>query len=110
MNIFIYTFSQLWDLEKHMKNNHTVDPLALNLEHKCQDCDFQVDSEEDLIKHVNKCHKYKCDICGKGFKILAHVKRHVDSVHKQIKFECTHCNKSFTQEYRLKTHIKTIHV
>ena len=105
--LFLFPFSQAWDLAKHMKNNHTEDPLDLN--YKCQLCDFQVDSKFLLTRHVNKAHKYRCDFCGKGFNTSGHLKRHVDNIHKQIKFNCTDCGKTFNQEDHLRTHTKNFH-
>jgi hypothetical protein len=49
-------------------------------------------------------------LCGKGFKIRAHVKTHVESVHVTgAQVPCEICNKMFKNNESLKTHYRVKH-
>ena len=49
---------------------------------------------------------HNCELCGKNFKHLNFLKRHIDAIHAGHK--CETCGKTYTSKY-LKKHIKTSH-
>ena len=51
-----------------------------------------------------------CQLCGKSFKIRAHVKTHVESVHSTgAQVPCEICSKMFKNNESLKTHYRVKH-
>ena len=53
---------------------------------------------------------FSCQLCGKSFKIRAHVKTHVESVHSTgAQVPCEICSKMFKNNESLKTHYRVKH-
>ena len=52
---------------------------------------------------------YNCDSCGKTYKTLANLKRHLDDTHSDKLFQCETCDKQFTAKRNLLSHHKRHH-
>ncbi len=53
---------------------------------------------------------YSCTICGSPFSTKSNVRKHVDTIHKQLKlYTCTLCDTSFTLKGYLTKHVETFH-
>ena len=94
----------------------------------CSVCDQTFTQAGSLKRHEVRVHKilkgklgkynkprqlkpYKCEICGKVFKMLdkSGMKRHYRMHARQSPCKCEQCGKSFTQEGALKRHIDFNH-
>ncbi|XP_055691459.1 zinc finger protein 208-like [Lutzomyia longipalpis] len=80
-------------------------------DYKClrTDCKEVFDSPEALEEHVKENHsKHICNLCGKQFKQLAYLTKHLQR-HQEIKYECEICSRKYTTRYALKCHFKKVH-
>jgi len=50
-----------------------------------------------------------CRLCQQHFTKIYSLKKHMDSVHKQLKFPCPLCAQKFSEKSKLSEHLKTIH-
>jgi DNA-directed RNA polymerase subunit RPC12/RpoP len=64
-----------------------------------------VDHEEE----VSTMNTYSCDSCGKTFKTLTNLKRHLDDTCSDKLFQCETCDKQFTAKRNLLSHHKRRH-
>lgn len=64
-----------------------------------------VDHEEE----VPTMNTYSCDSCGKTYKTLANLKRHLDDTHSYKLFQCETCDKQFTAKGNILSHHKRRH-
>jgi DNA-directed RNA polymerase subunit RPC12/RpoP len=64
-----------------------------------------VDHEEELPT----MNTYSCDSCGKTYKTLANLKRHLDDTHSDKLFQCETCDKQFTAKRNILSHHKRRH-
>ena len=91
----------------------------------CTMCKVPITSQH-LKRHMREVHKipiknplkepaekhHSCPHCGKEFKRVENMQRHVEEAHTvtfKEKSKCEHCEKSFTLERNLKLHIKRAH-
>ena len=58
---------------------------------------------------MDKENKQQCLFCNANFSTKGHLKRHEDSIHKNIKFDCQVCGKQFKQKGQLTIHINNVH-
>ena len=66
--------------------------------HQCLFCNTIFSRKGDLKKHedsINKNITFDCQDCGKQFKIKGTLTIHINSVHKGIKYKCDQCDKEF---------------
>ncbi|XP_066157091.1 zinc finger protein 709-like isoform X2 [Euwallacea fornicatus] len=50
-----------------------------------------------------------CPLCGKIFKYITNLDRHIRSVHEKQKFMCQYCDKPLQRKYDLRIHIERNH-
>ena len=54
--------------------------------------------------------EYKCDICGKTFKMVSNLKQHFHYIHDSEKeFKCQICTKAYRYKSELNHHSKNVH-
>ena len=90
-----YSSTRKDNLQRHKKLKHNTynvdfDALKQNVQfqhgvYKCPECNGKFYSEKTIEDHIllKKCKEIECDICGKGFKLKQHLKRHLKNVHKK---------------------------
>lgn len=73
------------------------------LKHSCSG----LKTKKDPINLPNKKAPHACQICGKAFKLLAHLKRHVVVHTGEKHYVCEVCERPFGDKSTLKKHYKT---
>ncbi|XP_044743516.1 gastrula zinc finger protein XlCGF57.1-like [Chrysoperla carnea] len=98
------SFSHVWGLGLHMKDKHSVDPLA------CKKCDQQFYHRLHLEDHLNKHDniEFKCKICEKQFDTV-NIRRKHEFKHNPKIFHCFKCDRSFKAKYMLNKHEQDHH-
>jgi len=89
--------------ENHMQTHLDVK------KYQCQQCDQSFSIKYLLENHIKK-HKGEfpclCDICGKGFTYISHMKSHKNLVHNRFfKYQCTICNVKLKAWQNARKHI-----
>ncbi|XP_055613785.1 uncharacterized protein LOC129760208 [Uranotaenia lowii] len=82
--------------------------------HFCEICGGEFPTKLVLQYHQQREHKkgYDCHTCGKSFKALQPLKRHIATVHAapdSKKFECNICHKKLKSLEALRSHIRIMH-
>ena len=94
-------------LRNHLKNVHGSEKLK-----QCKTCGKY---SKNLYRHMWRNHvkikeKHKCRCCSKIFNDKAHLKRHIDFIHKNISTnKCDFCEKLFQDKCDLKKHMASKH-
>ena len=84
---------------------------------KCDLCDYTSILKCRVRNHKSDVHKEKCnmcDICGRGFKSLPSLQKHVVRMHSNMSdhnpsHTCQECGKSFKNSTGLSSHILAVH-
>ncbi|XP_033925161.1 zinc finger and BTB domain-containing protein 8A-like [Melopsittacus undulatus] len=67
---------------------------------KCPFCTHTVKRRADLKRHL-RCHTgerpYPCDVCGKRFTRLEHLRNHFQTIHQAGKLICRKCKRQVTE-------------
>lgn len=76
---------------------------------KCDECQTEF-LKEKLYKHHKKyVHgeaKFECEYCEKRFKMNAHLKRHIETIHLKLKpYKCMYCDFHCSQKSNMKAHV-----
>ncbi|CAG9813695.1 unnamed protein product [Phaedon cochleariae] len=125
------TFTRKFDMHKHIKSKHpteasTVQPSirSQNLQvvekckvtrkdggayFACDICQQEFNDSSQFTRH-RKAHfernTHICKVCGKTFKCSAHLKRHVEHLHRGVKnFTCAICDLKFATKFSLEEHL-----
>ena len=95
----------------------------------CSQCTKSFTNQSNLLRHMKKDHDtFSCDICSQLFSKWAQLKkhntqfchhcmkhigpqlkRHINSVHKDVRYSCDKCDKSFERQDTLQRHVKSEH-
>ena len=83
--------------------------------YQCGLCGTFFPHDWDLKRHEkivhNKLNDLNCLQCGKAFKLLSCLQKHVQTAHhRRLKtYRCKYCEKSFGESSNLQVHIRTVH-
>lgn len=96
-------------MTRHINNKH---PDLRLQSYTCRVCLEVFDSSKDLRKHRVDRHPCKqepkcCEICGKQFKLLCHLKKHYHTHSDERNFKCDVCGATFKQSCTLYLHART---
>ncbi|XP_040152768.1 transcription factor grauzone-like [Anopheles arabiensis] len=102
-----YSFHKLYHLKQHQKRHERL---------RCTVCDKVLAGEQGLKTHMQKVHGTDntqiCPTCGKEFRCLLAMKRHIRA-HLGIvtveRVQCDQCAKWFDSKLNLRNHIKGVH-
>jgi len=94
-------FAQLSKLQTHSRRHEG---------YRCSDCDHEAETWSALRRHKADVHPttHKCDRCGKEFKKVADMKKHVRVHDKEIKCPSDGCDMKMFPRLIAK-HVKTFH-
>lgn len=90
----------------------------------CRLCNESFSKYSDLLKHDSTCaglkqeenkpakgpnkkKLHKCEICGKAFKLIGHLKRHVVCHTGEKQYVCEVCERPFADTSTLRKHCRT---
>ena len=94
-----------------IKDSNGIKTLA-DINHVCDECDFQSVSAAALQKHINLAHDggqaIKCGECD-GTKSKKDFAIHMKDIHNPRVFMCDQCDYTASKEEYLKKHIKFNH-
>ena len=100
------------ELEEHMKSNHkkkSRKKLVPERELKCDTCNIEFPSLDELSSHNKQYHELigdPCHICGKYLK-RGSMRNHLEKVHnseESRKYTCPECGKKYKTKTDLDTH------
>ena len=73
---------------------------------KCENCDYETTSLQDMRKHLDANHKPKCSTCNMMFQTTGELSLHIETEHN---IQCNICDKNFRDKKGLEEHIETEH-
>ena len=82
---------------------HTDQSLELK---KCENCDFESNSLQEISIHIETTHMPKCSKCDKTFKTTKDLAKHIDMDHR---IQCNICEISFNDKRSLDEHNLNTH-
>ena len=97
------------ELKKH------IDKIHRGLKYQCEECPDVLSSSQSLRRHIRNVHELvlrssRCDVCGKCFKEIDHLRKHM-KIHEDAtkSFVCQSCGKLLKNNASLRTHIRIMH-
>ena len=102
------------DMTMHRRNAHHLYDIP---EHKkvkkCNTCDTEFKSGEEMDNHLRECHDcekdFECKDCDKKWVSHLSLELHYVEVHKKIMYCCDTCGQAFVQSAQVKRHKKLVH-
>ena len=73
---------------------------------KCDVCNFETNSLQEMRMHIDTVHKPTCTECKKTFKTTEELIKHIDMEHN---IQCNICDINFTTEESLNEHKQNMH-
>lgn len=100
------------DLRKHQGYVHNGNAYS------CDICDTLTRTYETMRIHILRAHSNErtllCQHCGKSYKFIWELRRHVQTIHFDVQRErthaCEHCDKKFFSAAILRRHVKEVHL
>lgn len=86
------------------EENKTLDESFQRCPHCTKAFKTVINLNKHLLLHVDNFNLNSCEICGRFFYNITHLKRHIET-HQEKKFECSVCSLKFRELLALKKHI-----
>ena len=95
----------------HAQKHTTVNSEAeKHYQFKCDECEFQDKSEENVLNHTIEHHStYACELCDFETSKDEDLNEHQINVHKRTRHTCTKCSFRFNSASKLKDHMSKKH-
>ncbi|XP_022289067.2 uncharacterized protein LOC111101077 [Crassostrea virginica] len=76
---------------------------------QCVECGKTFDRPILLSRHMltHSNIKHMCDICGKSYSMISHLRAHISSAHDSTTYDCQECGKVFKHTSNLRKHMRT---
>ncbi|XP_066249499.1 uncharacterized protein [Euwallacea similis] len=114
---FICNYCEEYFETKDILDNHNAEIDHVN--GSCKICNKKIlpSKRNGIFKkmryHLEVNHRAtdarSCPMCGKIFKYITNLDRHIRSVHEKQKFMCQYCDKPLQRKYDLRIHIERNH-
>ena len=96
-------------LDKHLKEKHK----HMNF-YNCTTCEFKTTTIKDFEIHVETVHEtenvnIKCEMCDDQFATIEELEKHKNNYHNLLQFKCGNCGKVCKDIEELKQHEKSMH-
>ena len=82
-------------------------PILQGIEYSCQKCNFSTQCSFHYADHQNSHHKFKCQICDQELNSRDELKEHKKAFHTV--FKCQICDQELNSRDELKEHKKAFH-
>ena len=78
---------------------------------KCDQCDKDLSTKGHLQTHrrTHNSSPQKCNQCGKMYKTMESLKKHIANTHSEKRLKCDECEKMFSTTSSLNVHKKAVH-
>ena len=102
-----------YSLKNHIERQHTLDDVC-----PCPFCGKLYPNRLQLDNHTKTCvadqgrkeERFECPKCGKAFKKMSVLSKHVRRKHDNVKnYACDQCGKRFVERHYLRAHVIAIH-
>ena len=94
-------------LQSHVYRKHAEHKES----HVCHVCSKTVSTSQQLKSHlqIHGDEEFRCEYCGKMFKVEKNMQKHIIMHHKEKKFICEWCGKSFSVKCHHDKHVLIKH-
>ena len=94
-------------LQSHVYRKH----VETKDSHVCHVCSKTVSTSQQLKSHlqIHGDEEFRCEYCGKMFKVEKNMQKHIIMHHKEKKFICEWCGKSFSVKCHHDKHVLIKH-
>ena len=101
------TFGSILSLRGHVTRHHQEKKF-----HQCNECEKKYSTKHHLKRHVDSIHRnksHKCDFCTKSYTMKDTLNDHIKDFHGGRLHNCKICEKAYPRRSSLTSHMKSIH-
>ena len=82
--------------------------------YKCKECSYQFFEKRLLKRHIDTVHKnirnHVCEECGNAYHTKFKLKQHINCFHNNIRnFKCHECDNAYPTKYTMTRHMNSVH-